>query len=326
MAIKLRAFLVGALVVALILFAAALLSRTSSSGASPTVGSRGDSSATPPAKIAAAASSSQSGPRNSITDKKPVAKPGDDWELATQLLEAAKTGNRDAQYRLFAVIDDCAGLMDFYFSQDGAELTLDEGLHKTLNASQKQHAQAVYGRCHKFREHNVALELGSAEYWLGKATQSGQPLAQAVTARRKLDQDAQDTAIPLGSNPNGLSISIPSGAPPDRRAVDLLRDAVRSLNPAVLEIIGEEQTALLGSRLAETVDRFAWIYVACLRGLDCSATSHWARDCPHHCDTSTPEGIFSEWSGDEWPLVQQRAMELNAKLDAGKWNELGLGP
>lgn len=264
--------------------------------------------------------------RNSMNGNKPLPKSIDGWDLATQLLEAAKTGDRNAQYRLFATIDDCVGLMDFYFLQDGTPLTLDEGLNKTLNASQKHQAQEGYDRCHKFREHNVALELGSAEYWLEKATQSGHPLAEAVTARKKLDQDTEDTAVPLVSNPKGLSISIPSGAPPDRRAVDLLRDAVRSLNPAVLEIIGDEQTALHGSRLAETVDRFAWIYVACLRGLDCSATSHWATDCPQHCDTSTPEGIFMAWSGDEWPLVQQRAIEINAKLDAGKWNELGLGP
>jgi hypothetical protein len=32
------------------------------------------------------------------------------------------------------------------------------------------------------------------------------------------------------------------------------------------------------------------------------------------------------WSRDDWPAVQQRANEINAKLDAGKWDELGLGP
>jgi hypothetical protein len=37
--------------------------------------------------------------------------------------------------------------------------------------------------------------------------------------------------------------------------------AVKSLDPQVLEIIGIEQMALHGSRNAETVDQFAWIYV-----------------------------------------------------------------
>jgi hypothetical protein len=94
----------------------------------------------------------------------------------------------------------------------------------------------------------------------------------------------------------------------------------------VLEIIGEEQTELHGSRLYEAVDRIAWVYVACQRGLDCSATSQWAVNCKPKCDVSTPEGIMIYWSFGEWPAVQQRAMELNAKLDAGKWDELGLGP
>ena len=146
-----------------------------------------------------------------------------------------------------------------------------------------------------------------------------------MTARRRLDQDSRDTAVTLFTS-RSLSISIPSGAPPERRAVDLLRAAVKSLDPGVLEIIGEEQTELHGSRNGETVDRFAWIYVACQRGLDCSATSRWATDCPQPCDRSTPEGIIMAWSGEEWPAVQQRAKEINAKLDKAKWDELGLGP
>jgi hypothetical protein len=217
--------------------------------------------------------------------------------------------------------------MSYYFTHEDTPLTLDEGVEKAANESQKQQAQEGFIHCHQFQDHNVAHKLGSAEYWLGRATQSGQPLAQAVTARRRLDQDFRINAVPLFSNPStGMSISIPSGAPPDRRAVDLLRAAVKSLNPQVLEIIGNEQTELHGSRMGETVDRFAWIYVACQRGLNCSATSHLAKDCPTNCDVSTPEGIIMAWSRGEWPAVQQRARELNAKLDAGKWDELGLGP
>jgi hypothetical protein len=256
----------------------------------------------------------------------PSANPHDDWELAIQLLGAAKAGDRDAQYHLFALIDDCETLMDYYFTRDDVPLTFDEGLEKASNVSQKQQAREGFVHCQRFRDHNVALELGSAKYWLERATQNGQPLAQAVTARRRLDQDARATAIPLAGNPaTGFSISIPSGAPPDKRAVDLLRAAVKSLDPQVLEIIGYEQTELHGSRMGETVDRFAWLYVACQRGLNCSPTSHWATDCPTNCDVSTPERIIMAWSRDEWHAVQQRAQEINAKLDAGKWDELGLG-
>jgi hypothetical protein len=30
-------------------------------------------------------------------------------------------------------------------------------------------------------------------------------------------------------------------------------------------------------------------------------------------------------AGDAWPDVQERVQEINAKLDAGQWSELGLG-
>jgi hypothetical protein len=259
-------------------------------------------------------------------DQPPSTKPRDQWDRATQLLGAAKAGDRDAQYDLFAVIDWCNIILKSYFTTDGRPLTLEEGLERAVNASQKRQAQEEFPHCHRFQDHNVDLELGSAEYWLDRASQSGQPLAQAETARRRLDQDFLNNAVPLSRNPStGISISIPSGAPPDRRAVDLLRAAVKSLNPQVLEIIGDEQTALHGSRNNETVDRFAWIYVACQRGLDCSDTSQLAKDCAANCDVSTPEGLIMAWSGDEWPAVQQRAREINAKLDAGQWDELGLG-
>ncbi len=202
---------------------------------------------------------------------------------------------------------------------------VDDGNRRRLG-SQARQAEEEFPHCHRFREYNVALELGSADYWLDRATQSGQPRAQAETARRMLYQDSMNTNVPLSRDPAaGISISIPSGAPPNRRAEALLRAAVKSLDPQVLEIIGGAQTELHGSRMAEVVNRYAWLYVACERGADCSPTSHWATDCPANCDVSTPEGIVKAWSRDEWTAVQQRANEINSKLDAGQWDELGLG-
>lgn len=284
---------------------------------------RSETGSATPAETAVASTVSQ---QPTTHDQRPSAKPRDDWDRATQLLGAAKAGDRDAQYKLFAVIDWCNTILDFYFTTDGKPLTLDEGLEKAPNASQKREAAVEFPHCHRFQEHNVAFELGSAEYWLDGATQSGQPRAQAETARRMLYQDSMNTNVPIFSDPAaGVLISIPSGSPPNRRAVDLLRAAVKSLDPQVLEIIGGAQTELHGSRNGEDVDRYAWLYVACQRGLDCSSTSHWATDCPKDCDVSTPEGIVKAWSRDEWPAVQQRAKEINAKLDTGKWDELGLG-
>jgi SAM-dependent methyltransferase len=54
-------------------------------------------------------------------------------------------------------------------------------------------------------------------------------------------------------------------------------------------------------------------------------TRNRATDCSENCNVSSPDGIVKGWSRDQWPAVQQRAKEISAKLDAGKWDELGLG-
>jgi hypothetical protein len=247
---------------------------------------------------------------------------------------AAKAGDLGAQYNLFAVIDYCKTILDFYFTKDRTPLTLDEGLEMAPNASIKHYAQEAFPHCHRFREHNVALELGTAEYWLERAAQSGQPLAQAVTAERILDRKFQ-TALEqleverLGDPvPRGTAIAVANfvGPAPDPQAVALLRAAVTSLEPGVLEIIGRAQFHLRPFTRYDTVNEMAWVYIACQRGADCSPTSHWATNCSGNCDISTPDGIVKGWSRDEWPAVQQRAKEINAKLIAGKWDELGLNP
>jgi len=248
-----------------------------------------------------------------------------DWELAHQLLSAAQAGDPDAQYYLSAVINYCEGAMNLYFTQRGERLTLAEGLAKAAKRSQEYNAQEAFDRCHQFQETDATAELGSAQDWLDSATRNGQPIAQATTADRMLTQDYLKNAIPVGSQ-NGMTIGISSGAPPDPQAVALLRAAVKSVEPEVLEIIGLEQNQLQTSRLARTVDEIAWIYVACQRGLNCSATSHWAVDCPDNCNVSTPESIIMAWSRDDWPAVQARANEINANIDAGRWDALRIGP
>jgi hypothetical protein len=107
---------------------------------------------------------------------------------------------------------------------------------------------------------------------------------------------------------------------------ELLRAAVKSLDPQVLDTIGRVQLLLNLSNPDSNIEYFAWTYVACQRGLNCSPTSHWAQDCPNNCNASTPASVMMGWSGSDWPAVQQRADEINAKLDAGQWDELGLGP
>lgn len=253
-----------------------------------------------------------------------------DWEYAHQLLPDARAGNPDAQYYLSAIIVNCDTIMDLYFSEQGKPLTLDEGLLKAAKVSQVHHvdqvpqAQEGFDRCHEFREHDAA-DLGSADDWLNKATLAGQPIAQATTAQRRLFQDFMKAAVSAGTvQATQLTAALPIGGTIDPR--ELLRSAVKSLDPQVLETIGQVQYLLDPSSPDSNVEHFAWAYVACQRGLNCSPTSHWAQDCPSNCNVSSPAGVMMGWSGSDWPAVQQRAHEINARLDAGQWDELGLGP
>jgi hypothetical protein len=253
-----------------------------------------------------------------------------DWEYAHQLLLDAKAGSPDAQYYLSVVIGYCDNIMDLYFSEQGKPLTLDEGLLKAAKVSQIRHvdqvpqAQEGFDRCHQFREQDSA-DLGNAEDWLNKATLAGQPIAQATTAERRLFQDFMKAAVSRGDLQGTQLTAAPSiGGAIDPR--ELLRSAVKSLDPQVLETIGQVQYLLDPSSPDSNVEHLAWAYVACQRGLNCSPTSHWAQDCPSNCNVSSAAGVMMGWSGTDWPAVQQRANEINAKLDAGQWNELGLGP
>ena len=253
-----------------------------------------------------------------------------DWEYAHQLLPAAKAGNPDAQYYLSAILEYCDNIMDSYFTQQGQSLTLDEGLLKAAKASQPRHtdqvpaAQEGFDRCHQFREQD-ASDLGNAKDWLDKATRAGQPVAQAETASRRVIQDFEKATVQAGT----ARVSELAAEPPIGGAIDpreLLRAAVKSLDPQVLETIGNVQLLLNLSDPDSSIESFAWKYVACQRGLNCSPTSHLAQDCPENCNVSSPASVMMGWSGSNWPAVQRRANEINAKLDAGQWDELGLGP
>jgi hypothetical protein len=321
----------GTAVVALFLFAQKTPVRATSSPQPTSTANQGQlrevarsSAIAPPA---AASSNTASAP---INYRQSWRKSRDDWEYAHQLLPDAKAGNPDAQYYLSAILEYCDNIMDLYFTQQGKPLTLDEGLLKAAKVSQLRHddqvpqAQEGFDRCHRFREQD-ATDLGNAKDWLDKATRGGQPIAQATTAERRVVQDFMKASVQAGTGrASELAAEPPIGGAIDPR--ELLRAAVKSLDPQVLETIGGVQLLLNLSNPDSNIEHFAWTYVACQRGLNCSPTSHLARDCPKNCNVSSPASVMMGWSGSDWPAVQQRANEINAKLDAGQWDELGLGP
>jgi hypothetical protein len=247
------------------------------------------------------------------------------WQFAHTALSAAKAGNADAQFYISRALEYCAVNNSMYFHRKGRPIDLDEGLQY---AAQRRLpidiAQAVYDRCHEFME-NDASELGSAAGWLALATAAGQPLAQATTATKILEQELQANFTRAGAvpNPNNES-TIASGDDPR----ELLRAAVQSKDPEVLFSIGEALPALDPTNTSNTI-RFAWWLVACQRGLDCSANAEWVRNAcwnaPECASASSPSDLVRTLAGDNWPEVEQRAHDLSINLDQGQWSALGLG-
>lgn len=247
------------------------------------------------------------------------------WQLTHDLLADAKAGEPDAQYYLWKAINFCAENNEAYFERDGETLTLKEGLQIASNtASSEVYVKSVFERCHEFHENDVS-DLGSSSDWLARATAAGQPAAQGVTAQKFMLQKVMQGFAKAGAAP----IPITSGPQIDLQTSpgELMRAAAQSLDPDALYAIGWAQS--YGNQATQEerkVNVLAWMYIACQRGLDCSPNADWIlRSCPT-CVAQTPDLMMEAISGSYWYSVQQRAQDINAKLEAGQWDDLGLGP
>jgi len=261
-----------------------------------------------------------------IDYKKSFAEAHDYWDYAHRLLPAAKAGNADAQFYLSRVLERCDEDNRMYFQRRGQKIGLDEGLQYAV----KRHlsievAQSVYDKCHEFQE-NDSADLGSASDWLARATAAGQPIAKTTTASKLLLKDLQENLARAGGVPNpNTKATIETESDPR----SLFRSAVRSKDPEVLFMIGDAQRLLYPASSDSSVSQFAWWLVACQRGFDCSGDAVWVKNsCGDNADCTSiadPMDRVRKLAGDQWPVVQQRAQDISAKLDAGRWDELGLG-
>lgn len=254
------------------------------------------------------------------------AKANNYWKFAHEILPAAKMNDPDAQFYLSRVLEGCAQDNKMYFEHKGEKLALDQGLqYASRRHLSVDTAQSVFDRCHEFQE-NDSTALGVAEDWLAKATQAGQPLAEATTASKMLMRELQENLAKAGgvANPNPVS---PIGNGVDPR--ELLRAAVESRDPEVLFSIGEVQEMLDPTNTDASSTRLAWWLVACQRGLDCSSNADWVKkscgDDPQCASADSSGDLVRTLAGDKWPSVQQRASDISNKLNAGQWGELGIG-
>lgn len=251
----------------------------------------------------------------------------DYWDYAKRTLPAAQAGDRDAEFYLSRALERCQSDLRMYL-QKGRSLTEEE----SLQWAAKRHlplelAQQAYERCHRFQEDGSG-EFGDATEWLGRATLAGQPVAQATTATRILLQQSLDGLAKAGAVPvTPLPVARDTVGMDPRQ---LFSEAVESRDPEALFQIAEAAPLLHPSTGDyDGSERNSWLLVACREGLDCSPNADWVKIAcyldPQCASATSPSELIEHLAGAAWPKVEQRAEELKAKIDAGQWDDLGLG-
>jgi hypothetical protein len=282
----------------------------------------------------AAATSSQSASAPAAMKESPsvrqlVKNAPDYFALARVLLAQARGGDAAAEYALWALHVACYESRAHYLVQDkGHAIGWSEAIQKAARLNLPiEEAKKEYDRCHSYFSEDSS-DLGDAMEWLQRATDASYAPAQAQTANLRLLQDQLKSFERSGAVPTGYGLLPPIGG--DANPRDLLRSAVTSLDPDVIQQIGELVPMLNPSESPEAsqMERAAWIYVACERGADCSA---YGEPDMGYCTPREPNcvgvpEVLLEMTDNNWIPVRQRADEINAKLNAHQWNELGLGP
>jgi hypothetical protein len=250
----------------------------------------------------------------------------DYWAYAQQLRPRAQSGDADAQFYLGKILGFCKSVDQGFFENRRQKLSLDEALQQATEYHyDPEQVKTFYARCHGFQTEDVS-SWGSEQDWFNRATNAGQPAASASIAADILARQYLETYQKAGGHPE-LGPPVRPGADPDA----LVLAAAKSLDPEALYMIGnvklqEEQSA--GSK--DATEAYAWILVGCQRGFPCNGKFDWVMTgCPNcNPDNPAPEDSvmteFTNMGGNSWAAVQQRAQQINASLDAGQWDELGL--
>ena len=242
----------------------------------------------------------------------------DYWEFARETISAARAGSPDAEFYLWKAIEYCSHTNRQYVELDGKPLTIDESLQLAVKRNQNTDAvQAIYDRCHQFQDDDAG-EFGDAAVWLVAAAKAGQPSALVADAERRL-AEARDPSDKQDTPPSARENEDPH---------EFLKRAVATNDPEAIFTIGWYERLMPHMKSSwdgpRSVDALAWMYVGCRHGFDCSATAEWVTmscvDCQH---AESTDALIESIAGQDWPEVQQRALEISNALDAKKWEDLG---
>jgi hypothetical protein len=235
-------------------------------------------------------------------------------ELARQLLPKAREGDADAQFHLYQALDYCRNGYAQYFDRGQKRNTLDEALREASGAPRTDLAEVrrVHARCQKLMADD-SDELAHAERWLNAAVAGAHPRAQvemaAQMASNSLHHPAQRAAQSLSE------------------ARRMTRAALASRDAATIWKAGALTPLRQGSTNNDYLEGLAWWQAACSRGLDCGPGSERVRElCRFIANCQAHESVddILRRSAQNPTELDTRAREINALIDAGDWEALGL--
>lgn len=243
-------------------------------------------------------------------------------------LEAARNGDRNAEYYLSAAIAYCDETNRFFFKRGSRRLSVDEAItdrERFPGPSMTAAIRRADDRCHDVNEVKDPV-WGTADPWLAKAAAAGQPVAEIRIAEKALLAIATRGSTTI-EKPNA-----PGEAFTVTEARSLVRTAVESNNPEVIFEMGSLLGLVKPLQQAQTdtfQETLTWEYAACLRGMDCSADADWHTSVCLTDPNCRPDenGIdFLQRNAREANMfdLEERAKALNATLQAKAWDELGL--
>jgi hypothetical protein len=170
----------------------------------------------------------------------------------------------------------------------------------------------IYQKCHRLKEGDSS-RFGKAEGWLRKSADGRNPRAQ-IDLAANLFVEA------------GVSGTVDDAAKRNE-AKRLARDALTTKDPAVVWGVGD--LALLFSGNSEKAGHYEWIWkiAACQRGYDCSSTAEWRKAyCRFDMNCQPYEtgfDVIRRLTKSDYDQIEQEAKELNARLDANNFDDLG---
>lgn len=261
----------------------------------------------------------ESGQPNYIDYRAQLYQSTDILAFMQMLLERANSGDVAAKYWLWATLPMCQREYDMVFlDMDYEEMSLDEALqqHSSAPKFDPDEIRRLYDKCHRAREAGFE-QFGDEAKLLEAASDGGYPLGQVVWAS-ELVRDAR----PFSATP---SLAEDSLADARALAIKALQtgdpEVVRQAGRLAYQMHADDDDESAGNRAART-----WIMAACLRGAACGPQAEWVKYlCRSDAACQPFENgldIFRRQTGPEYDELERRALEINALMNDGRWDEI----